>query len=382
MLKNIYMSKIALILSGGGARGAYQAGAVQGIYEVLKSEKIPMDINQFSGVSAGAINASFLASEWQNPEEAVKKLVDLWSQIKSEDIYNTDAVSLGKIGLKWMGELSFGGLTGNSTPGRALLDTDPLKEFLKKNLNTTQIKKNLDADLFQSLAITAVDYSDSTAVSFIQSNKPFKAWQKQRRVSEIAEITHDHILSSSAIPLLFPPRPVGNRYFGDGCVRNSHPCGPSIYLGAEKIVVIGVKSKTFNSYNPELSSLKAPPSVARVINVLLNAVLLDNVEHDVERMERVNQIVSKINVSETTIPYKKMDYVFISPSKDIGGIASKHSRKISRLIRYLIKGLGNLDEANELLSYLLFESSFCSELIEVGFQDALDSKEQIIELFS
>lgn len=375
------MSKIALILSGGGARGAYQAGVVQGIHEVLKSEKIPMEISQFSGVSAGAINASFLASEWHNPDEAIKKLVDLWSQIKSEDVYNTDAVSLGKIGLKWVGELSFGGLTGSNTPGRALLDTDPLKDFLKKNLNTNQIKNNLDNDVFQSLTITAVDYSDSTAVSFVQSNKTFNPWQKQRRVSEPAEITHDHVLSSSAIPLLFPPRPVGNRYFGDGCVRNSHPCGPSIYLGAEKIVVIGVKSKTFSSYNPQLHSLKTPPSVARVINVLLNAVLLDNVEHDVERLERVNQIVSKINVNET-IPYKKMDYVFISPSKDIGTIASKHSRKISRVIRYLIKGLGSLDEANELLSYLLFESSFCSELIEVGFQDALDAKEELIELFS
>jgi NTE family protein len=375
------MSKIALILSGGGARGAYQAGVVQGIHEVLKSEKIPMKIDQFSGVSAGAINASFLAAEWSDPDNAVKKLVDLWAQIKSEDIYNTDAVSLGKIGLKWMGELSFGGLTGGSTAGRALLDTDPLKGFLNKNLNIPNIKKNLDNNVFESLIITAVDYSDSTAVSFIQSNKPFKGWQKQRRVSEIAEITHDHVLSSSAIPLLFPPRPVGNRYFGDGCVRNSHPCGPSIYLGAEKIVVIGVKSRSFNMYNADLHSLKSSPSVARVINVLLNAVLLDNVEHDVERMARMNQIVSQVS-SEKQISYKKMDYVFISPSKDIGSIAAKHSKKISRLIRYLIKGLGNLDEANELLSYILFESSFCSELIEVGFQDALDSKEELIKLFS
>ncbi|MBN8537842.1 MAG: patatin-like phospholipase family protein [Deltaproteobacteria bacterium] len=375
------MSQIALILSGGGARGSYQAGVVQGIHEVLKAEKIPMKIDQFSGVSAGAINASFLAAEWQDPENAVKKLVDLWSQIRSEDVYNTGAVSLGKIGLQWMGELSFGGLTGSSTPGRALLDTDPLKEFLHKKLNVANIKKNLDAALFSSLIITAVDYSDSTAVSFIQSSKPYKSWQKQRRVSESAEITHDHVLCSSAIPLLFPPRPVGRRYFGDGCVRNSHPCGPSIYLGAEKIVVIGVKSKSYSSYNQELHSLKTPPSVARVINVLLNAVLLDNVEHDVERMERMNQIVSQVSFDKP-IPYKKMDYVFISPSKDIGVIASRHSKKVSRLIRYLIKGLGSLDEANELLSYLLFESTFCSELIELGFQDAFDNKDSLIKLFS
>lgn len=375
------MSQIALILSGGGARGAYQAGVVQGIYEVLKSSGLPMKIDHFSGVSAGAINASYLASLWDDQERAVKNLVDLWSQLKSSDIYYTDAVNLGKIGLKWVSELSLGGATGGSDEGRALLETEPLKLLLKAKLDTSKIASNLDKELFRSLIITAVDYYDSTAVSFIQTNKEFHPWKKQRRVSEEAKITVDHILGSSAIPLLFPPRPIEDRFFGDGCVRNSHPCAPSIYLGAQKLLVIGVKSRSNKIYEKESHSMMGKaPSVAKVVNLLLNAVLLDNVEHDVERLVRMNQIVKQVENSPN-LSYKKLDFVFISPSRDIGALASKHIAKVPRIIRYLIKGLGSLEDANELVSYLLFESPFCSELIEMGFQDALDNRNQIISLF-
>ncbi len=375
------MSQIALILSGGGARGAYQAGVAQGIYEVLKSASIPMKIDHFSGVSAGAINASYLASLWDDQELAIKNLVDLWSQLKSSDIYYTDAINLGRIGFKWVSELSLGGVTGNTFPGRALLETEPLKALLHDRLNIKKIGENLDKNLFRSLIITAVDYADSTAVSFIQTNKEYKSWQKQRRISESAQITVDHVLGSSAIPLLFPPRPIENRFFGDGCVRNSHPCAPSIYLGAQKLLVIGVKSRSNNKrYEKETNSMGRAPSVARVVNVLLNAVLLDSVEHDVERLIRMNQIVTQA-ANSPNLSYKKLDFVFISPSRDIGALASKHMARVPRIIRYLIKGLGSLDEANELVSYLLFESPFCSELIEMGFQDALDNKDKIIALF-
>ncbi|MBL7542404.1 MAG: patatin-like phospholipase family protein [Bdellovibrionaceae bacterium] len=374
------MSQIALILSGGGARGAYQAGVVQGIYEVLKSASIPMRIDHFSGVSAGAINASYLASLWEDKEIALKNLVDLWSQLKSSDIYYTDAISLGKIGLKWVSDLSLGGATGTSKEGRALLDTEPLKHLLHSRLDMHKIGVNLDKNLFRSLIITAVDYYDSTAVSFIQTNKEFKPWRKQRRVSEEAKIIVDHVLGSSAIPLLFPPRPIENRFFGDGCVRNSHPCAPSIYLGAQKLLVIGVKSRANKGYSKDTNSMGHPPSVARVVNLLMNAVLLDNVEHDIERLIRMNQIVTQVDNSQN-LSYKKLDFVFISPSRDIGALASKHISKVPRIIRYLIKGLGSLEDANELVSYLLFESPFCSELIEMGFQDALDAKEKIIALF-
>ncbi|MCK6599973.1 MAG: patatin-like phospholipase family protein, partial [Bdellovibrionaceae bacterium] len=154
------MKQLGLILSGGGARGAYQAGVVQGIYEVLRKESLPFKIDHFSGVSAGAINASFLASGWHEPENAIKKLVDFWANLQSENVYNTDVVSLGKIGLKWFGELSLGGLTGSTTPGRALLDTDPLKAFLNTHLKISQVKQNIHEKHFESLIITAVDYSD------------------------------------------------------------------------------------------------------------------------------------------------------------------------------------------------------------------------------
>lgn len=389
------MNQIALLLSGGGARGAYQAGVVQGIHEVLKSENIPFKVDHFSGVSAGAINASFLASQWNQPEDAVKNLVDLWATLKSSDVFLTDAISLGKIGLKWMGELSFGGMsTAHESPAKALLDTAPLKSFLHEKLSASGIEKNIQDEVFKSLIITAVDYYDSTAVSFIQSKNEFPKWEKPRRISEPTKINADHVLCSSAIPLLFPPRSIvsgksnNERFFGDGCVRNSHPCSPSIHMGANKIILVGVKSKTNVKYDYELRKNSQTPSVARVVNVLLNSILLDNVEHDIERIDRMNQIISAMDEkaleqnTHMTKKFKKIDYVYIAPSKDIGSIAAKHVNKIPRVIRYLIKGLGNLNEANELISYLSFESAFCSELIEIGFQDALEQKENLINLYS
>lgn len=369
--------KVGLVLSGGGARGAYQVGVMAALSEILQENKVKFKIDYFTGVSAGAINATYLASQSQDLHQACVKLVDLWKELQSEDIFYTDAVNLGKIGLKWMGELSLGGLKG-PTPGRALLDTSPFKDLLDKNIDYNAIETNLKEKHYSALAITSLDYQSSNSITFIQGKADVPSWSKNRKISERADIKAEHIMASAAIPMLFPPVQVDERWFGDGCVRNTHPCSPAIYMGAEKLFIIGVRQTGISAYEQRVLQSNKAPSVARVINVLLNAILLDGIELDVDRLQRVNNFIEQVPESHRSkLNYKPIDYFWISPSADLGEIAARKSSKLPRVIRYLIKGLGSLEEASEIVSYLLFDPSFCGQLIELGYEDAMKQKEQI-----
>lgn len=375
--------KVALVLSGGGARGAYQVGVISAIAHICQQIKNPRPIEIFTGVSAGSINATFMAAYCDDFQNAAKKLVDLWSGLTSDQVFYSDPVHLGKIGLQWMGGLSLGGLTSGESSGRALLDTTPLKSLLEKNIDFGRIERNIQTGHLRSLGITAIDYQTSEAVTFIQGNKEIPDWNKSRRHSEKTEILSQHVMASSAIPLLFPSVAVPPRHFGDGCVRNTHPCGPSIYMGAQRLIIVGVRSQgVLASESGEQNSTKAP-SLARVINVLLNAVLLDGIELDVERLRRVNDFVSQVpREFQKNLNYKPLNYSWVSPSGDIGQLAYQKSSKLPRFIRYLIKGLGSLEEASEIISYLLFEPAFCTQLIEMGFDDGLKQKNELEKLLS
>lgn len=369
----------ALILSGGGARGAYQVGVINALADICKDLNMPSPFSIYTGVSAGAINAAYMASGCDAFAKTSRGLADIWSEISAEQVFKTDALSMGKIGLKWMGELSFGALSG-TTAGRSLLDTEPLWKLIGDNCDFQRIPELIDKKTLHALALTALDYKDSSAITFVQGDDSCKEWKRSRRRSEVAKIRTEHVMASSAIPLLFPPITVNSRYFGDGCVRNVSPCSPAIHLGAEQVFVIGVRSKTeFQTESANYEAIKAP-SVARVVNVILNAVMLDGIEIDIERMERINEFLKRVpKEHQENLNFKPMDYVFIYPSEDIGAIALSMSHKLPRIIRYLLKGLGPLEEAAEIISYLLFEKEFCTRLIEMGYKDAMKSKGRIVQ---
>ncbi|MBX2986455.1 MAG: patatin-like phospholipase family protein [Bdellovibrionaceae bacterium] len=374
--------KIGLVLSGGGARGAYQVGVLKGVSEILRKHQIQPDIRIYTGVSAGAINASFLASQSQDFHEGVSQLVKLWSNLTTDDVFNSDAVHMGKIAMTWATELGFGALVG-TTPGRALLDTGPLRQLLKKNLDTDGIARNLEAGHFDALAITAVSYAASNSVTFLQSRDDLAHWDKARRRSVKTAINVDHVMASSAIPLLFPPAQVDGGWFGDGCVRNLEPCSAALKLGADRLLVIGVRKRggTIQEAYSIVQAAEAP-SVARVVNLILNAVLLDGVERDIEYIERVNEFIRLTpEGNRGQFKYRAIEHAIVSPSADIGQIAAGKTSRLPRLVRYLIKGLGGLDDAAEIVSYLLFSPDFCQQLIEIGCQDAWAAEESIRRLF-
>jgi NTE family protein len=369
----------AFVLSGGGARGAYQVGVLKFIGDLAREHQIANPAGIYSGVSAGAINAAVMASSAHDFPSGADQLVQLWSSLTSEQVFRTDIVSMGKIGLQWMGDLSFGGFANLSTDGRALLDTDPLADLLKRNLVLNQIQANIDSNQLQALAITALDYQTSESITFVQGQENTPIWDKYRKRSERTKIEVDHILASSAIPLLFPPRPVNKRHFGDGCVRNLTPLGPAVYMGATDLLVIGVRMQREVSPAPNTSLTKAP-SVARVASVLLNSILLDNIESDVQRLKSINEFLRRVPEQyQSNLNFHPVRSLFISPSEDIGAIAAEMSSRLPRVIRYMLKGLGPLNEASEIISYLLFEKEFTSRLIEMGYRDGMSRKIEILK---
>ncbi len=369
----------ALVLSGGGARGAYQAGVLNATSEIAAriGQKRPFEI--FTGASAGAINASFLASQADNFLQATENLANLWGTLDAHQVFRSDALSLSKIGFKWMRDLPLGGLTGFS-PGPSLLDTAPLRELLQNNLDFAKIQSHIQSGVLKALAVTAVDYHSSMAATFIQGADDLKMWVRSRRFSERAIIDTDHIMASSAIPLLFPPIELNGRHYGDGCLRNQAPLSPAIHLGAEKILVVGVRRHT-DIEAPKKKSAPKPPTLARVINTLLNAVLLDNIELDVDRLKKINEFMSKIPDNlHSQLNFRKVESVWIHPSIDIGQIAYDHAHKLPRFIRYLLRGLGPSEDSKEIISYLLFDPVFCQKLMDAGYEDAMAKREQIERL--
>lgn len=367
----------ALVLSGGGARGAYQVGVLAAIADIAQASGVHQAFDIYSGVSAGAINATFLAAGADEFSSACKSLTDLWSQLRSDQVFYSDISSIGKIGFNWMKSVSIGGVAG-AVPGQALLDTAPLRQLISEKLSFAKIQNNIDQGTLQGLAITALDYKTSQAITFVQGHKDLPSWEKSRRKSEKTQIHAEHVMASSAIPLLFPPIGVDERFFGDGCVRNTAPCSPSIYLGATKLLVIGVRQQGTSAYEQRVLQNQKPPSVGRVLNVLLNSVLLDGVELDVERLARINAVIDQVPADhQEKLTYKKVDCVWISPSTDLGEIAAQKHRKLPPIIRYLLRGLGPLEETSEIVSYLLFDPSFCTQLIEVGYEDGMKQQAEI-----
>lgn len=375
------MTSLGLVLSGGGARGAFQVGVLNAIADICRQEGITNPFQLYTGISAGAINAAFLTTQSNVQfDESTRQLTELWRQISSEQIFITDPVSLSKGGLNWLLALSLGGLR-NSSPHRSLLETTPLRKLISDNCNFENIQKNIERKKFRAVSVSALDYFTTSTVSFVQSQEQVPLWRCVRKVGINSSLTTEHILASAAIPLLFPPVTVNGRFFGDGSIRNHSPCAPAIYLGADKLLAIGVRKKQDVCYASQKVNTSEPPSVARVLSVMLNAVMMDGLEVDIERLERINTNLAKLTEKELgLISVRKIEHLWISPSRDLSEVASDKTQSLPPMIRYLLRGLGTLQEASEIASFLLFEKSYSERLLEIGYEDGLREKEQILRL--
>ena len=372
-MTKVFEKKIGLVLPGGGARAAYQVGVLKAISELIPDSN-PFSI--ISGTSAGAINASLLASRSQSLKEAVEVLSGVWCNFKTNKVYRTETTVMLKSIFQWLLTVSSGAVLAKNP--KSLLDNSPLRQLLEDTINLEGIKNNIDKGNLDAFAITAASYSSKKSVTFFQSEEDDIDWERFLRVGVKTDILIDHLMASIALPLIFPAVKINNEYFGDGAMRQATPLSPAIRLGAEKLLIINTDSK---SPNNQLTDNQIYPSIGEVGGYMLDALFTGGLLSDLERLDRINQIIENSGNNSVQTSNKKMkhlDYCVISPSKDIKKIAKEHYKDVPYSVKLLMKGLGLKNrEESELLSFLLFESSFTSSLIQLGFEDGMTNQSEI-----
>jgi len=358
---------IGLALSGGGARGAYQAGVLRGIARQAPGLRLPI----LTGVSAGAINAAFLAGRPEPLPEAVDRLVDLWTSLETGSVLRTDIVSLAGNAIRVLLRLGSGG--GRLAPQvRGLVDTSPLRGLLRDVIRPEGIEANLRAGRLRALAVSATSYRTGQTVTFVQSVPGVATWDRVRHRSVAGPVTADQVMASAAIPLFFPAGQVEGEWFGDGGIRLGHPLAPARLLGADRILAISSRYRGRGGTSREPEHDDGYPPAAQIVGLMLNSIFLDNLDVDAERLQRINRLVSRVPPERRwLLSERPVRLLVLRPSEDIGRIAARHEACLPRALRYLARGLGTRRVASpDLLSYLLFESEYLGELVQLGERDA------------
>lgn len=370
--------RTALVLSGGGARGAYQVGVLRGLVEEGFLPRDGSAVDVLIGSSAGSINCAALAAYADDFGAGLARLEEVWGNIQPAQVYRTDIASLGRIGLRWAWDLSFGGALRHVQP-KSLLDNTPLRALLARHIPFRRITENVAAGRLGALALISTDLHTSNGVIFLCAPPGTPTWTRRRWRIEPTPIRVEHLMASSAIPIFFPSVEIGGRYFSDGSIRNTAPLSPAINLGADRIIAIGVSGPPPAD---ETTGPVEPPTTAQVAGVLLDAVMLDAIEVDVEHSERVNTSVVRCLVGMNGQAFREVDVLWLRPSRLVRQLASALADRIPAIVRYLLRGLGSDAQVTELASYLLFDAAFCGQLIELGRQDVAAEREQIARFFA
>jgi NTE family protein len=382
--------KTGLILTGGGARAAYQVGVLQALSEILWEAGWPPARNPFEiicGTSAGAINATALACRADNFGEGVQKLLDVWLHIEVGQVYRADSLGVIRSGARWLSLLSFGWLLRkwHAAPPNSLLDNTPLVSLLHRMLDLPRLDAALADGLLHALAVTASSYSGGQHMTFYQSASAVEPWIRTQRVALPDQIGVQHLLASAAIPFIFPSVPLyvgGHReYCGDGSMRQLAPISPAIHLGASKVLVVGAgRLAELNGGAPETASY---PTLAQIAGHALSSIFLDGLAVDIERLNRINLTLSMLpDELLAKTPLKPVELLVIAPSERLDDIASRHVASLPAPIRTMLAGIGATEARGAALaSYLLFESSYTSELIRLGQGDTRARKADVLAFF-
>ena len=376
------VKKAGLILSGGGARAAYQVGVLKAIHKILpKGHYNPFDI--ISGTSAGAINGVGLASYAENYRIGIKHLERIWMHFTPDQIYRTDFLGISHGLMRIVRSLIIGRRFKNDPV--SLLNNTPLRELLGEAIKFDQIQGAIDNGALHAVAVNCSGLETGESVAFFQGHYSITNWSRHRRIGKRTRISLDHLMASSAIPMIFPAVKLHGEYYADGAVRQLAPLSPALHLGAEKIMVIGV-SGIAHKRKDHVKPPAAYPSPAKVMGHMLNAAFLDSMETDVERLRRINRTLGNIPqdaLDAADIKLKPIEILEINPSRPIDQIAGEHADEVPRALRMALGGSGNTSHnGSGILSYLLFSQGFCKALIDLGYSDAMERADEIRAFFS
>ena len=363
----------ALVLTGGGARAAYQVGVLRAVAAMVP-RGAPTPFQVLCGTSAGAINAASLAADAHDFRRAVRRLVGVWKDFHASDVYRADLMGMARCAWRWVVALVVGGI--HETNPVSLLDNTPLAKLLHRHHDSACVERALACGALRALAVTASGYSSGHSISFFHGQRELEEWQRMRRIGIASRIEVDHLLASSAIPFMFPPIRIGGEYFGDGSMRQTAPVSPALHLGADRVLVISVSRRA----NDDRVRSQGCPSLAHIAGHALNGFFTDGLEADLERLDRTNQAVAKIPPSALAngINLKHVDYLVLSPSKALDQIAMRHLRALPWPVRYFLRGIGAMRRSgSNLASYILFERPFCRALMRLGYEDTMARRDEL-----
>jgi len=365
----------ALMLPGGGARGAYQVGVLKAMAEYLPGPESPFRI--IAGTSAGAINAAVMASHADDFAFGAKRLGEFWGNFRCHHIYRTGWLHNMGTGLHWLASMTLGGL-GIANP-KSLLDNRPLGRLLERELDTAGIDRAIDDGHLDALLVTASGYATSRAVTFFQGRDEFTEWRRYKRAGVPSAIDARHLLASAALPLLFPAQRIGNEYFGDGGMRHTTPLSPPIHMGADRVVIIGTRDEL---QDPEPEICDRYPTLGDIGGYLLDVIFMDYLNNDLARLKRINRTLDIIpDALRPETGLRTIDAMLIQPSEDLREVANRHMHRVPASVKTLLRGIGAWGPGR-LPSYLLFEAEFCRELIELGYSDGMTRRDEVCELMA
>ncbi len=365
--------RTALVLQGGGARGAYQVGVLKAVAEICGTRQSPFQI--VCGASAGAINAAPIAVMAQDFQGATQHLELLWRGLRCNSIYETHALKVFLSSSRWAGNLMLG-FAGLGTTG-GLLDYAPLLRLLENEFKRSRLERAISSGALHALCITASSYSQGVAVTFFEGAEGIPEWQRARRQGQRAQLGPMHLLASSALSFAFASVEIDGEYFGDGSLRSTSPLSPAIRTGANRMLVIGTRDPFHQTRVEHMPT--EPPTFGDIAGHALDILFNDNLEADYERMLRINETLMLMpEQARTKSMLRPISSLLLAPSKDLRELARVHADDLPRPIRLLMKTVGAWHRDGRLESYLMFEPAYVGDLIDLGYGDTVGRADEVL----